>query len=114
MTSDFINSSKFLNAADLEKLAIARKKENTIGSDLPNTELSDSPGNLSSQRTTRRQRWAQALLDFFTGQQTLSIRKKQLKNKTIQWIVYDPHRDSRHVFDSEAAVRDWLEQRYYQ
>ncbi|MEM1242871.1 MAG: hypothetical protein AAGI45_23820 [Cyanobacteria bacterium P01_H01_bin.26] len=28
------------------------------------------------------------------------------------WCVYDPTDNVRHQFDSEAAVRTWLEQRY--
>jgi hypothetical protein len=55
---------------------------------------------------------AKLLLDFFTGQQTLSIRQ-QRRNGAVQWIVYDPSADSRLVFTSEQAVRVWLEQRYH-
>ena len=54
-----------------------------------------------------------ALINFLTGQQSLSIRAKQLRNGEIQWTVYDPTTDGRYVFDSQQAVRTWLEQRYY-
>lgn len=56
---------------------------------------------------------ATALLNFLTGQQTLSIRCKTLTNGKTQWIAYDPTTHSRHVFDSQQAVRVWLEQRYH-
>ncbi|MGB7085999.1 MAG: hypothetical protein WBD47_10625 [Phormidesmis sp.] len=51
-------------------------------------------------------------MNFFTGKQTLSIRRRSRSNGTTQWIVYDPHRNDRHVFDSEQAVRAWLETQY--
>lgn len=54
-----------------------------------------------------------ALLNFLTGQQTLSIRCKTLANGKTQWIAYDPTTHSHHVFDSQQAVRVWLEQRYH-
>ena len=65
----------------------------------------------------RVKRWIKAgvteLLCFLAGQQTLSIRSTVLTNGTIQWRVYDPATDSRYTFDSQQAVRTWLEQRYY-
>ena len=47
-----------------------------------------------------------ALLNFLTGEQ-------QHRDGTTQWTVYDPRNDQRQVFDSQQAVRSWLEQRYY-
>ncbi|MGB3295382.1 MAG: hypothetical protein WBB01_20560 [Phormidesmis sp.] len=58
--------------------------------------------------------WSGRLLDFLTGSQTLSIQQRSHSNGQVQWIVYDPAADFRRVFDSEAAVRVWLEKRYYQ
>jgi hypothetical protein len=59
---------------------------------------------------------AKLLLDFFTGQQTLSIRQRR-RNGMVQWVVYDPRANSRadshRVFTSEQALRVWLEQRYH-
>ncbi|MEL6354283.1 MAG: hypothetical protein AAFR58_21415 [Cyanobacteria bacterium J06627_28] len=52
------------------------------------------------------------LVCFLTGTQTLSIRSKRLKNGTVQWMVYDPNTGRCYRFDSETAVRSWLEQRY--
>ncbi|MEL6490348.1 MAG: hypothetical protein AAFV85_12040 [Cyanobacteria bacterium J06634_6] len=54
-----------------------------------------------------------SLLDFLTGQQTLSIRTEVLRDGTRRWTVYDPERNRRQVFYSQQAVRTWLEQRYY-
>lgn len=59
------------------------------------------------------QQWGLSFVNFLTGKQTLSVREKILKHGERQWIVYDSRSDTRHVFDSEAAVRSWLEQRYY-
>ncbi len=55
--------------------------------------------------------WAQAVVDYLTGAQALSIRQKLCKDGSVQWIAYDPYTRSRHVFSSEQAVRVWLEQR---
>lgn len=57
--------------------------------------------------------WGLSLVNFLTGKQTLSVREKRLKSGERQWRVYDAHSDTHRVFDSEAAVRSWLEQRYY-
>ena len=66
------------------------------------------------QQRARSNQWPKrlcvALLNFFTGQQTLSIRQVT-KNDQKQWIVYDPSKDERKVFDTEQAVRSWLETR---
>jgi len=56
--------------------------------------------------------WAQVLIDFLTGAQPLSIRRQTQKNGTFQWIVYDAASDTRCVFDTEQAVRVWLETRH--
>ena len=49
---------------------------------------------------------------FLTGTQTLSIRSKRVKNGAVQWTIYDPTQGTCHRFDSETAVRSWLEQRH--
>ncbi|MGB7488295.1 MAG: hypothetical protein WA901_19035 [Phormidesmis sp.] len=54
-----------------------------------------------------------ALFNFLTGQQVLSIQVKTLADGRQRWTAYDPATDTRHVFDSQQAVRTWLEQRYY-
>ncbi|MGI8934174.1 hypothetical protein [Leptolyngbya sp. BC1307] len=69
-------------------------------------------GRLRSRQKRIRQ-WAKAVIDFLTGQQTLSIRKQLSADGTVQWMVYDPDSGSRRLFNSEQAVRVWLEQRYY-
>ncbi|MFK8181807.1 MAG: hypothetical protein AB8B99_00435 [Phormidesmis sp.] len=61
----------------------------------------------------RRKQFLSALLNFFTGQQTISIRPK-MNNGKMQWIVYDPHQNVRVVFETEQAVRIWIEQRHKQ
>ncbi|MEM6449611.1 MAG: hypothetical protein AAF703_04770 [Cyanobacteria bacterium P01_D01_bin.105] len=75
-----------------------------------------------SQRYPQRQSrsWLKqvksALLLFLTGQQTISIRKKIInQQKTgdseVKWIVYDSLNNRRNVFETEQAVRVWLEQK---
>ena len=88
-----------------------------------NSEL--TPGNLEAEfcqvahqsrlhsRQKRFREWTKAVIDFLTGQQTLSIRKQLSADGTIQWRVYDPDSDSCRLFNSEQAVRVWLEQRYH-
>jgi len=70
-----------------------------------------------SQGLARFSVWLQqsgtALLNFLTGQPALSIRVKMLADGRCQWVAYDPATDTRHVFDSQQAVRTWLEQRYH-
>ena len=63
--------------------------------------------------STLLQTTATALLNFLTGQQTLSIKARQQADGEMQWIVYDPHTHQRQVFDSQQAVRTWLEERYH-
>ena len=75
------------------------------------------PVALSPLSQRKRHRWLRlamsALVDFLTGRSQLSIRAKTLPNGQQQWIVYDPEQDIRRTFDSQQAVRAWLEQRYY-
>ena len=63
------------------------------------------------RRSQKLKRWVQALVDFLTGAQSLSIREKMLKNGTSLWIVYEPISDTRLAFDTEQAVRVWIETR---
>lgn len=42
------------------------------------------------------------------------IRKIVDRFDNTYWHVYDPQTHQRFTFDHEAAVRQWLEQRYYQ
>ena len=52
---------------------------------------------------------AAALLSFFTGQQTISIRKKVDAKGEAQWIIYHSINDVRIVCSTEQEVRIWLE-----
>ena len=54
----------------------------------------------------------QQILAFLTGQASLSIRKQLTPDGHWQWIVYNPQTNVRHTFESERAVRIWLEQRH--
>ena len=68
----------------------------------------------NKQQTHWIREWLDQLLNFLTGSQTLSIRQRSLPNGRIQWIVYDPDANTALTFDTEQAVRVWLEGRYYQ
>ncbi|MEO0771008.1 MAG: hypothetical protein AAFY72_16570 [Cyanobacteria bacterium J06649_4] len=65
-------------------------------------------------RSSWLRRVGTAIVDFLTNQPQLSVRVKTLPNGQQQWIAYDPEQDIRRTFDSQQAVRVWLEQRYYQ
>ena len=67
-----------------------------------------------SEKKSRLSRFAQALLEFLTGENTLSIKKQQSAQGETIWTVYDCATDTRRTFDSQQAVRVWLETRYYQ
>lgn len=58
--------------------------------------------------------WLYNLLDFLTGEQTLTIVQRSYADGTIQWIVHDLDAEHLRIFDSEQAVRVWLDKRYYQ
>ena len=64
------------------------------------------------------------LVAFLTGASHLSIRKSSAPYKITgspsqqhaasPWVVYDSTTDTRHCFESEQAVRAWLETRHRQ
>ena len=58
--------------------------------------------------------WLYNLLNFLTGEQTLNIVQRSHADGTVQWIVHDLDAEYPRVFDSEQAVRVWLDERYYQ
>ena len=66
------------------------------------------------RQTDRIREWLGQLLDFLTGSQTLSIQQRSLPNGRTQWSLYDPNANTALTFDTEQAVRVWLEGRYYQ
>ncbi|PZO22242.1 MAG: hypothetical protein DCF25_03330 [Leptolyngbya foveolarum] len=49
-----------------------------------------------------------ALLNFLTGQPQIAIRSKYV-NGALRWTVYNPSTDTLKQFDSEQAVRAWVE-----
>ena len=57
-------------------------------------------------------RWFHSLLDFLTGKTEISIYQRQTLSGFQQWIVYDSQVNRHSVFESEQAVRVWLEQRH--
>lgn len=63
-------------------------------------------------RYGQKKSWAEYLIDFLTGRTELSIRQRQARDGSTQWIAYDPKTDRRYLFDSEKAIRVWIEQRH--
>ena len=68
----------------------------------------------NKRQTSWIREWLGQVLDFLTGSGGLSIQQRSLPNGRIQWIVYDPDAKDSRTFDTEQAVRVWLEGRYYQ
>lgn len=58
--------------------------------------------------------WGKSLVNFFAGSmEPCIIEKRDCEGKAYFWVD-DPYNRSRQIFDSEAELRAWLEQRYYQ
>lgn len=54
------------------------------------------------------------LAAVFLSSSELRIRQICSRTGEVHWEVYDPMTEQAHVFASEAEVRCWIEQRYYQ
>ncbi|MEM1279677.1 MAG: hypothetical protein AAF827_22200 [Cyanobacteria bacterium P01_D01_bin.6] len=73
------------------------------------------PSELATRASRARwRRWGQALLNYFVGSQDPRITTRRNDEGHLYYEVYDPVDRARHYFDSESAVRAWLEERYYQ
>ncbi|MBF1999816.1 MAG: hypothetical protein IGS50_08920 [Synechococcales cyanobacterium C42_A2020_086] len=59
-------------------------------------------------------RIAERLASAFLSSSELRIQQIRSRTGEVQWEVYDPMTEQVHVFASEAEVRCWIEQRYYQ
>lgn len=57
--------------------------------------------------------WA-SLLKLMTGSAEPMIEKRCDRQGQTYYTIYDPVTQQRSEFQSEAEVRTWLEQRYYQ
>ncbi len=78
---------------------------------------SDEPPSRNRCFKTALQRVSRCLIDFVTGQSSLSIRVQQPSagNSTTEapsWVVYDPSTSTQLTFLSEQAVRIWLENKH--
>lgn len=54
------------------------------------------------------------LLAYFCGSTAPRIRLKCDRRGNTLFVAYNPVSRQRHVFDSEQALREWADQRYYQ
>lgn len=61
----------------------------------------------------RSRQLADTLVRFFAPQDALSIQPREQNGHTV-WVVRDRQTQKRREFTSEAALRVWLERRYYQ
>jgi len=118
----FSQSQSQINTLETEfhKIAYGSTQANNLGhGSAKHKDLENDRGESSSRKDFPSQtksiwwQWGRALVNFLTGKQTLSIKEKRLQNGERQWHVYDAPSDTHRVFESEHAVRSWLEQRYY-
>ncbi|MEM1292219.1 MAG: hypothetical protein AAGH67_12155 [Cyanobacteria bacterium P01_H01_bin.162] len=70
-------------------------------------------------RESRQSRWSQlghAIVNYLVGAQAQdpTIWTKRDRKGHLYYEAYDPVTQTRHHFDSERAVRVWLDERYYQ
>ncbi len=62
----------------------------------------------------RLRQWSHAALRYFVGSQEPRITTQINHDGQRVYAVYDPVDQRHHHFASEAEVRGWLDQRYYQ
>lgn len=78
---------------------------------------SRSEGPATQQGTAiseRLRQWANAVLTYFVGSKEPRITTKTDHEGQLFYEVYDPVDQRHHRFGSEAEVRGWLDERYYQ
>lgn len=61
----------------------------------------------------RLQQLGGSLVRVLAPQDSLHVQSRELNGQTI-WTVSDRISQTRYEFTSEAALRTWLEERYYQ
>lgn len=67
-----------------------------------------------SARSGRWSQWGHALLKYFVGSKEPQISTHYDDAGNPFYVVYDPVAHQRYTFDTEQAVRTWLDGRYYQ
>jgi hypothetical protein len=74
----------------------------------------------ATSTTRQKSAFSQALINFgsrvvnfLTGEPEIRIWQKTRNGHSV-WFAYDPITDKKQRFDSEEAVRQWLECRYYE
>jgi hypothetical protein len=58
-------------------------------------------------------RWSRSFVKWLIGSQDPHITQRRHGNQTF-WQVYDPVTRETLLFDDEASIRTWIDQRYYQ
>ena len=83
--------------------------------------LNEIERSFSAATTTKRPSWGQKLLQLrqiwlstITHRNQVRIWQLSPGTGNSNWNVYDPLTNKIYGFDTEAEVRIWLEQRYYQ
>lgn len=74
----------------------------------------DEPSSRNHRLKTVLQRVSQYLIEFLTGQSSLSIRVQKQPTGELNWIAYDPSTSTRLTFLSESELRIWLENRHHE
>ncbi len=72
----------------------------------------NDPSSQNHRLKTALQQVSRYLIEFLTGQSSLSIRVQQQSTGDLNWIVYDPATRTRSTFLSESEMRTWLENRH--
>ncbi|MFE4106894.1 hypothetical protein [Almyronema epifaneia] len=73
-----------------------------------------SPTNRLAQMAPLARTLATQLLNWLAANDQPQINERYCSKQGRYWEVYDPITQSRQTFDSEQALRVWLEQRYYE
>jgi len=72
----------------------------------------EEPSSRNHRLRTAFQQVSRYLIEFLTGQASLSIRVQKQPTGELNWIVYDPSTSTRSTFLSESELRIWLENRH--
>ncbi|NER79449.1 MAG: hypothetical protein F6K42_07670 [Leptolyngbya sp. SIO1D8] len=86
-----------------------------VPTDLEQSETVDTSKLVQVWRASKEglKRVGSSLLNYFSGSMEPRISVKRDRNGNASFAAYDPIDCAHHTFNSEEAVRVWLEQRYY-
>ncbi|MEO1094197.1 MAG: hypothetical protein AAFX01_04790 [Cyanobacteria bacterium J06638_28] len=82
-------------------------------SDVRSASQSKNSYDVTSALVRKSSQLGETLVRFFAPQDALSIQPREQNGHTV-WTVRDRRTQTRQQFNSEEALRIWLEKRYYQ